>query len=147
MQAVLTLSAWDFDKWAREKATLADAYKQLEPVRRAVSSSTNYVGGSHADVWFSDKCGELVLLLCFASEKHFAVYARHGCRSLLNMNRLPTSQELEQWAEHVRAGQHFCDKCETWNPLAEFKHYSFAGMVCADCYDPAKHTGPDTRGD
>jgi hypothetical protein len=57
------------------------------------------------------------------------------------------TEELRQSLEHVQCGYLQCGGCNGWWKAERMKEYSFAGSVCPECYDPAKHLPPNTRGD
>jgi hypothetical protein len=57
------------------------------------------------------------------------------------------TEELRRSIEKVQCGYLQCGECNQWWKAERMKDYSFAGTVCPQCYDPAKHLPPDTRGD
>lgn len=57
------------------------------------------------------------------------------------------ADKLEDLCIKSPIGHMLCNDCNKSFPVADMRSYSFAGIVCQGCYDPAKHLPPDTRGD
>lgn len=56
-----------------------------------------------------------------------------------------TLQEVHHIIEHVEEGELMCSACKCWTK--DYKTYSFAGVVCTECYEPTTHLQPNTVGD
>ena len=53
---------------------------------------------------------------------------------------------LETTARNVYEGNLYCDICEKWYAEEETRSYSYAGVVCKNCFDAEKHRPPDSSG-
>lgn len=52
---------------------------------------------------------------------------------------------IDEWTHKVSEGLTMCNECRGW--FGEYRAYSYAGAVCNGCFDPKRHTMPDTMGD
>ena len=66
---------------------------------------------------------------------------------LTGLRTVKTYEELREVVHMVQDGNLYCDECKTWKRTEDMKRYSFAGVVCPNCYNPQHHRPADTRGD
>ena len=115
---------------------LDDAAKQLS---RTISQTTPQ---GHPIRFYVARHAIPLLTLLFDREG-ISIWDIRG-RSLGSLHSLTKASlaELGEMLDNVLKGRSKCNDCGTW--VSEGKTHSYAGFVCNNCYDPAKHLPPNT---
>ena len=132
--------------------THTELSKEMEALRVRVKEASGYpYDNSHFII--DDISGHPALTLLFSNNPDYPYLsvwsAINGvCIGEIGSGKKWTdkdSKTIEDWVWHVNSGLTRCNECSKW--VGHINHYSFAGGVCDDCYNPQKHLPPDTSGD
>ena len=132
-------------KW--KGVTLVDLYNIHEALRKKVKDASNYQYDND-NFYIDGLCGKPALEVSFTPDDICFWNAKTGRYIGSVTDTTNTSSKLiDEMICNVSNGMDKCDECGTWQPSNEMKSFSYAGVVCKNCYNPKKHLQPDTRGD
>ncbi len=150
-----------------EGKSIRQLYDEMNELRKKVKEAIGYqYDNSH--FFINDCYGRLALIISFYEKGIHFWNAKNGCamdsflvpsdknkiltqiigtESVIESNEFTSfmSELIYEWTRKIEDGFTQCCDCKKW--VKEYISYSYAGVVCKECYNPKVHLPPDTRGD
>jgi hypothetical protein len=139
----LHFSSSTVHNWRRKGYTMAELRQALEHLRKEVKVASRYFyDNSH---FFIDYGGTPSISFHILNDNLISMWEVNHGRSIGSFEEIPA--ELSEMLHNIQRNRVPCAVCHQWFGDGEWVHFSFAGAVCKEHYDPKVHKPPDTRGD
>ena len=145
------LLVWTNQLRAFEGKSFFELHKTFDEMRRLAKTITNY-NWDNGHLFIGKVVDQLLIQISFHPDgSGYSLWNKKTGTALVTPTHAvkfwsdKDSEYLKNYADNIEAGYVQCLECSGWTK--EWHHYSFAGAVCNEHYDPKVHVPPDTSGD
>jgi len=128
--------------WRQKKLSMGQLRHSMEVMRMGVKAHTGYRWDNNH--FFIDDIFGHPALKVVVMEGDMCLWEANFNTHVGDFETIPP--DIDEWIRRIAEKKVRCSECGEWFGAGEWRHFSFAGAVCEADYNPAKHKGPDTRG-